>query len=140
MAQGLLWLMILPDLSELLAYKNERVVRYCCYHHPEISWQKANELFSDLLAWLWLNAHRKQLGKPTWLFGPLLALDEIWHAFILHTREYTLFSEKYFGDYFHHDIEPPGEEHQLSPEEIEDFLSDGFDFLGQEWVLRYFSC
>ena len=131
--------MELPELPELLTYKNEQVVRYCCHHHPDITYQHANELFTDLLAWLWLNAYRQNNGKRTYLFGSLLVLDEVWHAFILHTRDYYNFCQLFFIDYFHHDIEPIGIEHQLLPEEIEDFLKDSFDFLGEAWVMRYFS-
>lgn len=93
------------DLSTILRYKNRTVVDYFCNYHPEFSVQEGLVLFTDLLSWIWLNAQRVKLGKKTYLFGPLLILDEMWHAFILHTRDYVDFSTQYWGCYFHHDIE-----------------------------------
>jgi len=68
-----------------------------------------------------------------------LVLDELWHAFILHTRDYFDFSLRYFGDYFHHDIEPLQFEHQLDEQELNDFLADCFQFLDGDWVKRRFA-
>jgi hypothetical protein len=131
--------MQLPEISTLLKYKNDSLIHYYCHHHSDITKSMANQYFVDLLAWLWLNAYRQHQKKRTYLFGPLLVLDELWHAFILHTRDYHEFCEAFFSSYIHHDIELPGQEHQLSAEEIEDFLEDSFNFLGEAWVLRYFS-
>lgn len=131
--------MQVPALSELLAYKNRQVIDYYIHHHPDVSSKQATVLFSDLLAWLWLNAYRESKGKHTYFFGPLLILDDIWHAFILHTRDYAEFCKHFFIDYFHHDIELIGSQHELTPEEIEDFLNDCFNFLGEDWVKRYFA-
>ncbi|WP_045107555.1 glycine-rich domain-containing protein [Legionella hackeliae] len=126
-------------LSELLTYQNEQVVRYFCHHYPDFSYEESQQLFSDLLAWMWLNASRKIDDKPTYLFGPLLTLDKIWHVFILHTEDYISFCNHYFGSYFHHHIEPIGLEHKLNPEELADFLNDAFELLGKEWIERHFS-
>ncbi|MCW8398750.1 hypothetical protein OQJ26_08100 [Legionella sp. PATHC038] len=131
--------MSLVDLSNLLEYKNQVVVDYFCHHHPEFSEQEGKVLFNDLIAWMWLNAQRAKQDKKTYLFGPLLILDEVWHAFILHTRDYADFSLRYFGTYFHHDVEPPGQEHMMEEEELTDYLHDCFTYLGSEWVARRFA-
>lgn len=131
--------MKLPLLSDLLAYENEQIVRYFCHHYPAFSYEQAKQLFTDLLAWMWLNAYRRTSNRPSYLFGPLLSLDEMWHCFILHTRTYFSFCEHYFNDYFHHEIEPIGFEHQLSPDELADFLNDCFDHLDETWIYRYFT-
>lgn len=128
-----------PLLSELLAYQNKQVVTHFCHHHPEFSYAQAKELFTDLLAWMGLNSYRKKNGRSTYLFGPLLILDEMWHTFILHTREYFSFCQTYFGDYFHHQVEPIGFEHELTPDELADYLNDCFDYLGEAWVNRHFA-
>lgn len=130
---------MIPELSALLQYKNQVVVAYFCHHHPQYSISEGDELFTDLLAWMWLNVQRKKQGKNTYLFGPLLFIDEMWHAFILHTRDYVEFSKHYFGEYFHHDIEPIGLEHRVGEDELTDFLEDCFKYLNTQWVERYFS-
>ncbi|WP_174714467.1 hypothetical protein [Legionella sainthelensi] len=126
------------ELPDLLLYQNKTVITYFCYHRPELTVQEVNELFTDLLSWMWLNNQRAKLGKKTYLFGPLLLLDELWHAFILHTRDYVDFSIHYFGAYFHHDIEPIGFEHVMEEDELADYLQDCFTYLGVEWVSRRF--
>lgn len=127
------------NLSTLLDYKNQVVVDYFCHHHPEFSEQEAKVLFADLLAWMWLNVYRAKQGKKTYLFGPLLILDEVWHAFILHTRDYVDFSMRYFEAYFHHDVEPVGQEHIMQEDELAEYLHDCFAYLGSEWVARRFA-
>ncbi|MGQ3888128.1 hypothetical protein ACQUW5_03725 [Legionella sp. CNM-1927-20] len=126
-------------LDELLQYENQQVIHYFCHHNPSLSFEQAHELFKDLLAWMWLTMLRKSSKRHTYLFGPLLTLDELWHAFILHTRDYTNFCENYFGQYFHHDIEPINQEYELNPDELADFIEDCFTYLGEAWVERYFS-
>ncbi|QMT61252.1 hypothetical protein [Legionella sp. PC997] len=126
-------------LSELLGYKNNTVVKHFCSHHPNFSEPEGQALFADLLAWMWLNVHRAKQGKKTYLFGPLLILDELWHTFILHTRDYVDFSMRYFDCYFHHDVEPSGQEHVMEEVELTDYLQDCFAYLGSEWVSRRFA-
>lgn len=128
----------IPQLSELVAYKNTRLLQYFCHHQAEITQEKAGQFLADLMAWLWLHAYRSRLSKATFLFGPLLILDELWHAFILHTRDYHHFCLEFFGEYVHHDIEPTDAPHEISPEALADFLSDAIDHLGLPWVERYF--
>ncbi len=127
------------DLLRIRQYKNQKVVAYFCNRYPEFSLDEGHILFSDLLAWLWLNAERKKQGKNTYLFGPLLILDELWHIFILHTRDYVSFSMDYFGEYMHHDVEPIGSEYVIEENELTDFLQDCFFYLDQHWVERRFS-
>ena len=131
--------MILPELSILKNYRNPQVISYFCHHHPEFSLDDAQVVFEDLLAWLWLNKHRELMGKKTYLFGSLLILDEMWHSFILHTREYIDFSIHYFATYYHHDIEPIGFEYILEEAELSEFIQDCFKYLETGWVERRFA-
>lgn len=126
-------------LKDLLAYQNERVVSHFCHQHPELSLQEGLQLFSDLIAWLWLSKQRTILGKKTYLFGPLLILDELWHTFILHSRDYLSFSMEYLGEYMHHEVEAIGFERVLQEEELTDFLQDCFHYLDSQWVERRFA-
>lgn len=126
-------------LPEVLSYKNTSVLKQFCYAHKQFSLAEAEQLFEDLLAWLWVKAERARQNKPTYLFGPLLILDELWHLFILHTRDYIYFSTHFFGEYVHHEPEPAGFEHHLTEEELSDFINDCFEHLGGEWVERRFA-
>ncbi|WP_298627815.1 hypothetical protein [uncultured Legionella sp.] len=127
------------ELIELKQYKNQKVITCFCHHHPEFTLDDGQILFEDLLSWLWLNVQRKKHGKNSYLFGPLLILDELWHTFILHTRDYMDFTRHYFGEYIHHEVEPLGSEHVMEEEELTDFLQDCFVLLDKDWVARCFS-
>ncbi|KTD45448.1 hypothetical protein Lqui_2919 [Legionella quinlivanii] len=128
---------LLP-LSTLLGAYNERIVKHYASNNPSLSLQQCQQLWKDLLGWMWLTQYRKSLDKATYLFGPLLHLDDLWHFFILNTRDYCEFCQQYWGEYFHHDIENPHEAHQLSADELADFLEDAMEFLGEDWIDRYF--
>lgn len=80
-----------------------------------------------------------QRQLATHMIAPLVLLDQMWHEFILHTQDYTQFCEAFFNQYLHHKVESVGEEYVLSTEELSAFLSDSYDCLGEEWVLRNFS-
>ncbi|MCC5792148.1 MAG: hypothetical protein JJT82_06005 [Legionellaceae bacterium] len=127
------------ELSIIRQYKNPQVLHYFCHHHPAFSLQEGEQLFEDLLSWMWLSQQRKTQAKTTRLFGPLLPLDALWHAFILHTRDYVDFSMRYFGTYFHHEVEPLGREHVMQEAELTDFLHDCLSYLGSAWVERRFA-
>ncbi|MCE3044441.1 hypothetical protein [Legionella sp. 16cNR16C] len=128
---------LLPLRIVLGAY-NERILRHYASNNPSLSFQQCQQLWKDLLGWMWLTQYRKSLDKATYLFGPLLQLDDLWHFFILNTRDYCEFCERYWGEYFHHDMETPHEAHQLTADELADFLEDAIEFLGEDWIDRYF--
>ncbi|MBN9230823.1 MAG: hypothetical protein BGO90_12730 [Legionella sp. 40-6] len=127
------------SLIKTPTYENEAVIDYFCAKNPAYEQAAAQELFKDLLSWLLFNQKRAHENKKTHLFGPLLDLDEMWHAFILHTRAYTEFCLQYLGEYLHHDIEPVGYEHLIREEELRGYLEDCFQFLGIDWVSRRFA-
>ncbi len=124
-------------LADFLAYKNPTVIHHYSYHR-QLPLEHVEQKFKDLLAWFSLSEYRLSQGKKTYLFGPLLSLDDIWHTFILHTRDYLAFSQQFFGSYYHHDVEIPGIEYDLSEEDLRDFLNDCLDHLGEAWVKRCF--
>ena len=125
-------------LTDFLTYKNPRVIHYYS-HHRQLPLAEVQQQFSDLLAWFWLSEYRLNQGKKTFLFGPLLNLDDLWHTFILHTRDYLSFSQQFFGTYYHHDVETPGKEYELNEDDLRDLLKDCLENLGDEWVGRCFS-
>src|SRR5690349_874928 len=121
----------LPLLTDVIKYQHEGVIKRFCYENPSYLPSQIQHDFHDLLAWLWLSVKRKQTGHKTYLFGPLKHLDNLWHTFILHTRDYHAFCMRFFGEYLHHEVEPPGEEFQMTQQTLESFLSDAYDHLGE---------
>jgi hypothetical protein len=93
---------ILPaTLDEVLAYRHPGVIRrYAREHH--VSPQQAEELFRETLKWLYLCGCATREGFACALTPELGRLDEMWHTFLLFTRPYADFCERYIGFFLHH--------------------------------------
>ncbi len=83
-------------LRRVLAYRNRDVVD-AFREKYDVTHREARELFEDTKKWLWL-ASQAQVDA----IGPLRAIDEMWHTFVLFTPDYTRFCDTYFGRYIHH--------------------------------------
>jgi hypothetical protein len=100
--------MALKLWTQKVAARREAFVRHAELPHglfaevkekyPHLS-QKDCELVAHGLRQFFL-AHLKSGRK--FVAMPSQAVDELWHAFILHTRSYELFCQKAFGQFLHH--------------------------------------
>jgi hypothetical protein len=89
-------------LARALAYRNEKVIQRFLdtYDVPE---EEARALFHELKKWLWLCARAKAVGGPRLaVHGPLLMLDEMWHAFMQYTLDYQRYCLDRLGAFIHH--------------------------------------
>ena len=113
---------------------------------------QASMIFKDLLSFFWLSEkhHQDQLRdakKPELDFVFIMdeemkAIDQMWHVFLLYTKDYTDFCEIYFKQYIHHlpDIVPNMPQDPAAFElNLEKFLNYTFDNLGEGAVKRWFS-
>jgi hypothetical protein len=92
-----------PTLEDVLAYTNSDVV-YRFAKTYGISREQSEEIFEQVKKWLWLGHQQRLAGmtKGLSIDLPLVVIDEMWHNFVLFTREYTAFCTHYFGYYLHH--------------------------------------
>ena len=87
------------SLDKALEYQNDELVhRFISLW--EVSFAEAQDLFLETKKWLWICAHpeKQRLAITT----PLLIIDEMWHNFVLFSREYTEYCHDCFGRYIHH--------------------------------------
>jgi hypothetical protein len=131
-------------LDEVLAYRHYGVInRYCKVHHASPA--EAEELFQETLKWLYL-CYRSQTGGPAdfacTMFADTQRIDWMWHVFILFTRDYAAFCDRYFGFFLHH-----VPEEAESPEPIDEatwrsHLDQQYglvhDVLGAETLTRWY--
>lgn len=75
-------------------YTNEPVIRY---HSTKHGWaiKKSRDVFEQMKKFL-----SDSLASPE--ARPTVEVDEIWHSFILHTRDYNAFCKTYFNEFIHH--------------------------------------
>ncbi|WP_405630534.1 hypothetical protein [Pseudoalteromonas sp. Ld20] len=62
---------------------------------------EAEKIFNEMLKWMWFCSSPKTTGARV-IDAPILIIDEMWHTFILYTKEYFYFCDKFFGHYMHH--------------------------------------
>lgn len=87
-------------LARVLRFRNRRIIDKFLerYRLPR---REAEVLFRDMLMFLWLGSH-----KAIHIFPAQVLIDEMWHTFILHTKEYDLFCRRFFGRMIHHTPTP----------------------------------
>jgi len=144
----------LRPLSEALAYRDRHVVDRFVEHYG-LPREEAEDLFVETLRWLWLCAHADGDPRAPKLFVDdcLAMLDEMWHTFVLFTREYTQFCDEYLGGYIHHVPTTVEQKQRIESEQTRD--PEGFkkqhevklraqydyvyDELGEDVLIKWYS-
>jgi hypothetical protein len=140
-------------LEEVLSYQHpDLIARFVEEHHVPESY--AQELFAETKKWLWLcNTNSLEGAKAPLIIYPFMgALDEMWHSFILFSKDYATFCNDFFGEFIHHSPTPAREKAQHRDrlaadeeglkEETHDKLLMFVNYveqkLGQETAIRWF--
>lgn len=141
----------LPELKHLLEFKNNRVIERFKQAHPKEAY-RAEQLFTDMLRYLWLckKHHQDTITNPedtSLHFMPVMheemrTIDLMWHEFILVTRDYHDFCQQFFGQYIHHEPnmnEQLDYDEQLFIESLNLFLHYTYTQLGEETLRCWFA-
>jgi hypothetical protein len=134
-------------LSTLLSYTNPKVLDRYYKDYPD-NQLSAAEAFQDLMRYLWLSGKLKreaseaQDGKKpdffAYIFPVMKEMDDMWHTFLLFTRDYREFCHQHFDAFLDHspvvDGDPP-----RSIEAIEGWLSYIGKHLGEDTLRKWFS-
>lgn len=135
------------QLEKILAYSNEDIIsRFTdIYKIPE---EEAEDIFIETRKFLYIS-------RMPGIFIPddLLIVDEMWHNFILFTKEYQRFCNEHFGSYIHHlpaskkekelqkrkNSEDPKKAGRDFNEKLSVVLSTVYDVLGEDTVIKWFT-
>src|SRR3990167_1363505 len=128
-----------PSIDDILTYQNPSVITKYCDEHPDVSVADAEQIFIDLLGWLWLSEHRRKRQLASHMIKPLAVLDDMWHVFILYPRHYTDFCQTHFNRYLHHEVELAGDEFNIESAELTAYLEECYEYLGEGWLIRNFN-
>jgi hypothetical protein len=97
---------LIAALEHVLRYENDEVVwRFAADHG--VSRADAAEVFLETKRWLWLCASEMDgskdgVGVPIPLLSEARVLDLMWHTFVIFTKDYAGFCQRYFGFFVHH--------------------------------------
>lgn len=92
---------ILPSLSKILAYQNNQVVEKFIDKWA-VGSDAAKDIFEETKKFLYLAHVAHAQGFNFEIDEPTSIIDEMWHAFILSTKDYSNFCQLYFGRMLHH--------------------------------------
>jgi hypothetical protein len=70
--------------------------------YPQLDSEQIDQVFRALRQYFLLCLQANAVNRGKVLGMPSKVVDEAWHAFILHSREYTQFCDRAFGRYLHH--------------------------------------
>ncbi|AXY74279.1 hypothetical protein D3H65_09960 [Paraflavitalea soli] len=133
-------------LTELMQYTNEDVLsRFTDL--MEVTNEEAADIFTETKKFLFIC---RQPG--VFIPDELLIVDEMWHNFILFTKEYQDFCSFYFGGYLHHTPATKAAKTQYRAELAADaaavknefnaklarLMSVTYDELGPDTVVKWF--
>lgn len=118
----------------------------------EVSRTEAEEIFNETKKWLWLASKNDDTEEILFIDRPLVIIDEMWHNFILHTRQYYNFCIKNFKKLVHHNPTPVQEKRKLEKqmvnnpisiikeheEKVKKQYSLIYDNLGPETLLKWY--
>jgi len=134
---------ILPlTLAEVLAYRHPGVFRrYAREQHA--SQEEAEEIFQETLKWLYLCGCGLREDVSCAMTPEIAKLDVMWHTFLMFTRDYADFCERYFGVFLHHvpneDEEEAREEGaEAVREQLERHFGLVYDVLGEDTLKRWY--
>lgn len=143
--------MKLPELNALLQYQNPAVLKLYVQNYPDNK-LSAEDAFQETLKYLWLSKkhqHERQsqpdnseLPPRCIMLQSMREIDQMWHEFILFTKDYCQFCEDYFGEYLHHmpnifDNMPVSREEEAK--EIAKLLPYIYDNLGEQTMRVWFA-
>lgn len=86
------------SLKKISSYNNEDLI-FRFLEMYEIDEAEAIDIFEETKKWLWLCSNSK---FDLIIDDSLVIIDEMWHNFILFTKEYDAFCKEYLGIYIHH--------------------------------------
>jgi hypothetical protein len=139
------------DLPCLLQYKNNKVISRYQSDFPD-SKMRPEEALEELLKFIWLS-HKLAADKKHFpandalhfscvIHHEMAEIDNMWHTFLLFTRDYHTFCQKHLaGVFFHHDplVSTGAAVSTIAYElELNRYLSYIYDNLGETTLIKWF--
>ena len=140
---------MLPNLDDLLKYKNENILLRYQKDYPHAK-MPAHEALSELLKYIWLcckhaldfkhSPDQEALQFSCIMHEEMIEIDYMWHTFLLFTRDYLSFCQTYLsGDFFHH--QPKVDKKSVDENniyELQRYLAYIYDQLGEDTLTKWF--
>lgn len=137
------------NVYKILDYKNQKVISRYQIDFPSSKLQP-EEAFSELMKYIFLchihlddkesNPENESLQFSCVMHTEMSDIDNMWHTFLLFTKDYQEFCQNYLGNFFHH--EPLSEANSLLPDnyemELVRYLSYINNKFGEATLIKWF--
>ncbi|TQF71380.1 glycine-rich domain-containing protein [Pseudoalteromonas luteoviolacea] len=138
--------------SNVMAYQNDNVIDKFTESF-DVSRDESAAIFEEMKKLLWLMHHASsESGPGIYVHKEILIIDEMWHTFILFTRDYEAFCHHFFGEFLHHSPTTLSEKEQMKSDydnaqsafisgrkaELEAQYSYVYDALGENTLLKWY--
>ncbi len=124
-----------PDLT---TENHEEVVIKGFMDRYDVTFDEAAEIFEETKKFLSLAAEDE--NKGVFIDQPLQIIDEMWHTFILHTKQYFNFCFTQFNRFIHH-VPTPSEEKVKMEERLKiaplEVLKESEEKISKQYSLIY---
>jgi hypothetical protein len=138
------------DKISSLECENEENIILGFMERYSVSQDEAKDIFIETKKWLYLASQTEDEG--IFIDKPLQIIDEMWHTFILHTKQYYNFCFSNFKKLIHHLPTPPRDKEaqelafEANPErankeheyKVKKQFSLIYDHLGAETLLKWY--
>jgi hypothetical protein len=145
----------LPSLNDVLQYQNADIIARYKKDYPENK-LSAEDALHEILKFFWAGQLHSKLRaeepdnealKFHWSLHPeMKEIDDMWHTFVLFTKEYRDFCNHYFGQFIDHSPKTDEDKKQAHDNyeehlstEIQRMLSFVYDHLGEETLRFWFA-
>lgn len=143
--------MYLPNFNALMHYENNKIISRYYKDYPDAKMQ-AEDALNELMKFIWLcikhksekknNPNNESLNFSCIIHSEMCDIDNMWHTFLLFTKDYLEFCNKYLdGIFFHHDPIIDTNDHLLDEnyeQELTLYLSYIYDNLGEDTLIKWF--
>lgn len=125
--------MHLPTKQQLESWQHLPTI-YRLMVEKRWSLKLSTQWFNDFMRWLY-TANRSELENDKFFaMDNLHYLDDVWHAYILHTKDYMQMSQTLFGcEFIHHHPENPF----LAEKIADEVISYQMEMLISDWGEQY---
>ncbi|KGP62241.1 hypothetical protein EP47_01455 [Legionella norrlandica] len=140
-----------PNLNDLLNYRNDKIIARYNIDYPNTE-MSGEEAWQELMKFIWLS-HKHKIDRENYpeninldfscvIHEEMSDIDNMWHTFLLFTKDYHQFCHTYLnGAFLHHD--PLSVNNDLISEEqyaleLTCYLSYIHEHLGEETLVRWF--
>lgn len=128
--------MSLPSKEQLLNWQHQPTI-YRLMSEKRWSRTLSTQWFNDFMRWLYTAMRSEVQNDRDFIMDNLHYLDDVWHAYILHTKDYMLMSKTLFErEIIHHTPENPFLSAKLADEVIIYQMSMLIEDWGDEYVDR----